>query len=131
MDPDPMLDHLSVGVADLAGAGSFYDAILAPLGYVRLFTHERAIGYGTPGARDEAFAILATGGRAKAPAEGWHVAFTAPTRGAVDAFHAVALAHGAADEGGPGLRPAYGPGYYAAFVRDADGVRLEAVCHEQ
>jgi hypothetical protein len=97
-----MIDHLSLGVSDLARAGAFYDALLATLGCVRLFTHERAIGYGLSGARDEAFAILAGGERAKPPGEG-----------------------------GPGPRPEYGPGYYAAFVRDLDGHRLEAVCHEE
>ena len=125
-----MIDHLSVGVPDLVRAGRFYDAVLAPLGYVRVLTHPRAIGYGPPGARDEVFAILAAGDAAKPPGQGWHIAFRAPDREAVAEFHAVALANGATDEGGPGLRPECGPGYYAAFVRDPDGTRLEAVCHE-
>lgn len=124
-----MLDHISLGVADLARAGAFYDAVLEPLGYVRLFTHERAVGYGPPGARDEAFAVLAAGSEAK-PGKGCHCAFAARDRAAVDEFHSTALRLGAADEGSPGLRPKYGPGYYAAFVRDLDGHRIEAVCHE-
>jgi catechol 2,3-dioxygenase-like lactoylglutathione lyase family enzyme len=124
-----MIDHLSVGVADLARSGAFYDAVLAPLGYVRLFGNERGIGYGVAGARDEGFAILATT-EAVRPAPGSHVAFEAPSREAVDSFHAIALKSGASDEGPPGLRPNYGPAYYAAFVRDLDGHRLEAVCHE-
>jgi catechol 2,3-dioxygenase-like lactoylglutathione lyase family enzyme len=124
-----MIDHLSLGVSDLGRAGAFYDAVLAPLGYVRLFT-DRGIGYGVAGAKDEAFAILAEAERAKAPGAGCHLAFAAPSRGAVDAFHAAALGMGAADEGAPGLRPHYGAGYYAAFVKDPDGYRLEAVCHE-
>jgi catechol 2,3-dioxygenase-like lactoylglutathione lyase family enzyme len=124
-----MIDHLSLGVSDLARAGTFYDAVLAPLGYVRLFTHERAVGYGSPGARDETFAVLAAGESA-GPARGCHVAFRALTRLAVDAFHMTALQNGASDEGGPGLRPKYGEGYYAAFVLDRDGHRIEAVCHE-
>jgi catechol 2,3-dioxygenase-like lactoylglutathione lyase family enzyme len=115
-----MIDHLSLGVSELARAAAFYDAILEPLGYVRLFSTERAVGYGAPGAKDEAFAILAVGDRA----------LTAPHRGAVDAFHAAALRMGAVDEGAPGLRPQHGAGYYAAFVRDLDGHRLEAVFHE-
>lgn len=127
---DDVIDHLSLGVADLARSGAFYDAVLAPLGYVRVLTHERALGWGRPGSRDEAFAVLAARDRAKPPGDGCHVAFVAPQRAAVDAFHAIALAHGATDEGAPGLRPAYGAGYYAAFVRDRDGYRLEAVCHE-
>ena len=125
-----MIDHLSLGVSDLAKSGSFYDEILASLGYSRLFTTERGIGYGPPGARDEAFAILAAGDHGKPPMKGSHVAFSAPNRRAVDTFHAIAVKNGAIDEGGPGLRPKYGPGYYAAFVRDLDGHRLEAVCHE-
>jgi catechol 2,3-dioxygenase-like lactoylglutathione lyase family enzyme len=125
-----MIDHLSIGVSDLTRAGAFYDAVLATLGYVRVLTHQRALGWGPQGARDEAFAILAGGERARAPGEGCHVAFTAPDRKAVDAFHARAIREGATDEGGPGPRPQYGPGYYAAFVRDLDGYRIEAVCHE-
>ena len=125
-----MIDHLSLGVSDLARAAVFYDAVLAPLGYVRLFSMERAVGYGAPGAKDEAFAILASGDQARAPGAGWHLALTAPDRQSVDAFHATALRMGAVDEGAPGLRPQHGEGYYAAFVRDLDGYRLEAVFHE-
>lgn len=125
-----MLDHISIGVADFARAAAFYDAALGPLGYVRLFSMERGIGYGVPGAKDEAFAILPAAGDARAPGKGCHVAFAAPSRAAVDAFHAAALHAGGSDEGAPGLRPHYGAGYYAAFVRDLDGYRVEAVRHE-
>jgi catechol 2,3-dioxygenase-like lactoylglutathione lyase family enzyme len=125
-----VLDHISLGVSDLSRAGAFYDDVLAALGYVRLFTHPRALGYGRPGDKDEAFAILAAGDEARAPGKGCHVAFSAPSREAVDAFHAAALRAGATDEGAPGLRPQFGAGYYATFVRDPDGYRLEAVCHE-
>jgi catechol 2,3-dioxygenase-like lactoylglutathione lyase family enzyme len=125
-----MIDHLSIGVSDLTRAGAFYDAVLATLGYVRVLTHERALGWGPPGARDEAFAILSARERARPPGEGCHVAFTAADRKAVEAFHATAIRKGATDEGGPGPRPQYGVGYYAAFVRDLDGYRIEAVCHE-
>jgi catechol 2,3-dioxygenase-like lactoylglutathione lyase family enzyme len=125
-----MIDHVSLGVSDLGRAGAFYDAVLSPLGYVRLFTKGRGIGWGTAGAKDEAFAILAEAERAKPPGTGCHLAFAARSRSAVDAFHGAALAMGGLDEGRPGLRPDYGAGYYAAFVRDLDGYRLEAVCHE-
>jgi catechol 2,3-dioxygenase-like lactoylglutathione lyase family enzyme len=127
-----VLDHVSLGVVELDRAAAFYDAVLAPLGYVRIFSKERAVGWGTPGAKDEAFAILAAGEQAKAPGAGCHLALTAPDRAAVDSFHAAAIRMGATDEGPPGLRPEapYGPGYYAAFVRDPDGYRLEAVFHE-
>lgn len=124
-----MLDHISLGVSDLDRAAVFYDAIVAPLGYIRLFTTPRGIGYGLPGEKDEQFAILAAGAEARPPGRGCHFAFRAPSEAAVHAFFAAALAGGAEDEGPPGLRPAYGPGYYAAFVRDGDGYRLEAVFH--
>jgi catechol 2,3-dioxygenase-like lactoylglutathione lyase family enzyme len=124
-----MLDHLSIGVSDLERAGAFYDAVLAPMGYARLFS-KRAIGYGKPGDKDEQFAIIASGAEARAPGVGCHIALNAPNREAVDAFHAAALRAGGIDEGAPGLRPQYGAGYYAAFVRDLDGYRIEAVCHE-
>jgi catechol 2,3-dioxygenase-like lactoylglutathione lyase family enzyme len=123
-----MIEHVSIGVADFTRSGPFYDAVLEALGYVRLFGNARGIGYGTAGAKDEAFAILASGEEARAPGIGCHIAFRAPSRASVDAFHAVALKLGAIDEGAPGLRPHYGPTYYAAFVRDLDGYRLEAVC---
>ena len=125
-----MIDHISLGVSDLARAAAFYDAVLKPLGYVQLFGNARGVGYGPPRARDEAFAILAAGEHARPPGQGWHVAFSAPSRQAVDEFHAAALRAGGVDEGGPGLRPKYGVGYYAAFVRDLDGYKLEAVFHE-
>jgi catechol 2,3-dioxygenase-like lactoylglutathione lyase family enzyme len=125
-----VIDHLSVGVSDLARAGRFYDAVLAPLGFVRVLTHARALGYGAAGARDETFAVVTTPQGGMLAADGSHVAFRAPGRDAVDAFHAAGLANGGSDEGAPGLRPTYGPGYYAAFVRDPDGHRIEAVLHE-
>jgi catechol 2,3-dioxygenase-like lactoylglutathione lyase family enzyme len=125
-----MLDHISFGVTDLERAAAFYDAVLGALGYVRLFTTPRGIGWGVPGAKDEAFAILPAGAEARAPGKGCHLALIARTRAAVDAFHAAALHAGGVDEGAPGLRPHYGTGYYAAFVRDLDGYRIEAVCHE-
>jgi hypothetical protein len=85
------------------------------VGYVRLWANDRGVGYGTPGTRDEPFALHGIGERANAPGPGWP------------------RAHGAepADEGGPGLRPQYGAGYYAAFIRDVDGHKIEAVCHER
>ncbi|MGQ0503734.1 MAG: hypothetical protein ACT4TC_00285, partial [Myxococcaceae bacterium] len=96
---------------------------------VRLWSTEKGRGYGKEG-RDEPFAIFDAGERARAPGEGWHLALTAPNRHAVDAFHTAAMQMGADDEGAPGIRTRYGPGYYAAFVRDLDGYKLEAVCHE-
>ncbi len=123
-----MLDHLSLGTADLARAARFYDAALAPLGIVRVWTFPDAVGYGPPGGADK-LAIKARPGFAP-PGPGFHLALTARTRAEVDGFFHAAVAHGAAPDGEPGLRAQYGPGYYAAFVVEPDGHRLEAVFHE-
>jgi catechol 2,3-dioxygenase-like lactoylglutathione lyase family enzyme len=120
-----MLGHISFGVSELERAARFYDAALAPIGFVRVWTDPDGVGYGPPGNRDK-FAIFARAG-ATPPGEGFHLAFDAASRTAVDDFHAAALAAGGTDNGGPGLRSQYGPTYYAAFVVDPDGHRLEAV----
>jgi len=126
----PMLHHLSFAVADLPRAAVFYDAVLAPLGYVRVWTARDAIGYGLPGGGDE-FAIKSRSEAVTAPGPGFHLAFAAPSREAVERFHAAALQHGGRSNGAPGLRPQYGPDYYAAFVTDPDGYRIEAVIHAE
>lgn len=123
-----MLDHLSLGTTDLERARAFYDAALAPLGVVRVWPRADGVGYGYPGGEDK-LAIKQRAG-ASAPGAGFHVALTARSRLEVDAFFRAGLAHGGTDQGQPGLRPHYGEGYYAAFVGDPDGHRLEAVCHE-
>jgi catechol 2,3-dioxygenase-like lactoylglutathione lyase family enzyme len=124
-----MLGHISFGVRDLGTAIGFYDVALAPLGLVRVWTAKDAAGYGVRGGGD----VLALKQRddAAAPGAGFHLAFNAESRAAVDAFYAAALAAGASDNGAPGLRPHYGPGYYAGFVRDPEGWALEAVCRER
>ena len=121
-----MLSHLSFGVADLDRATAFYEAVLAPLGYVCVWRNERAAGFGEAGGEDR-LALFARGGEARSPGAGFHLCFTAASPAAVDAFHAAALAGGGSDAGAPGLRPHYGPRYYAAFVVDPDGHKLEAV----
>ncbi len=120
-----MLGHLSFGVRDLDRAMAFYDAITAPLGVVRVWSGPKGAGYGPPGGQDK----LALFPRidAHAPGPGFHLALDAPDHAAVDAFHAAALAHGGEDRGAPGPRPQYSPTYYAAFVMDPDGHKLEAV----
>ena len=131
--PTPMLHHVSLGVTDVARAARFYDAALGSLGYVRVWSDLRpgetkqAIGYGEPGGGDR---LALKQVDAVAPSPGTHLAFGAPSRAAVEAFHAAALAAGGTDDGAPGLRPHYGPDYYAAFVLDPDGHRLEAVTRE-
>jgi len=123
-----MLHHISFAVADLARSAAFYDAALAPLGYVRVFTFEKAIGYGYPGGGDK-FAIRPQPG-VNIPGECFHVAFAAPSHEAVDEFYRAALAHGGKENGGAGLHPEHGKDYYAAFVFDPDGYRIEAVIHD-
>lgn len=120
-----MLGHVSLGVRDLAGAALFYDAVLNALGYVRLWTGEGGLGYGSPGGGEELNIFERAG--ASPPGEGFHLAFEAPDRAAVERFHAAALANGGTDAGVPGARPHYGARYYAAFVIDPAGHRLEAV----
>jgi len=121
-----MLHHLSFGVSNLERAAAFYDAVLSALGYVRVWTDATAVGYGLAGG-DDRFAIKLRTSGAVALLPGFHVAFAAPSRQAVARFHAAALEHGGKDNGAPGLRPEYGENYYAAFVIDADGYRIEAV----
>lgn len=120
-----MLSHVSLGVRDLDRAASFFDAMLAALGYVRLWTGESGLGYGVPGGGEELNIFEHSG--AAPPGAGFHLAFAAPDRAAVDRFHAAALAHGGADRGPPGPPPHYGKDYYAAFVLDPDGHKLEVV----
>ena len=121
-----MLHHLSFGVADLARSAAFYDAALFPLGYVRVWADETAVGYGQPGGGDR-FAIKHRPGETRAPGPGFHAAFAAPSREAVARFHEAALRHGGQDNGPPELCPEYGDHYYAAFVIDPDGYAIEAV----
>jgi len=124
-----MLSHLSFGVADLERAGRFYDAVLAELGYVRVWTTgNRAIGYGPPGGEDK-LALFHEPGAVTPPGPGFHLAFAAPSRDAVDRFHQAGMQQSGLDLGPPGPRAHYGPHYYAAFLRDPDGYKLEAVCH--
>src|SRR5437762_3968495 len=107
-------------------AAAFYDAVLFALGYVRVWSDATAIGYGRAGSGDK-LAIKLSAREVVAPGPGFHVAFSAPSREAVARFHATALKHGGQDNGAPGLRPEYGENYYAAFVIDPDGYRVEAV----
>jgi catechol 2,3-dioxygenase-like lactoylglutathione lyase family enzyme len=123
-----MLHHLSIAVTDLTASTAFYDAALLPLGYVQVFADDEAVGYGVPGGGDQ----LAIKLRAKVviPEEGFHIAFRAPDRESVTRFYEAALAHGGKDNGGSGLHPEYGDNYWAAFVFDPDGYRIEAVINK-
>jgi catechol 2,3-dioxygenase-like lactoylglutathione lyase family enzyme len=120
-----MFGHLSFGVADLPRATRFYDAALTALGYERVWTRDHGVVYGHADDKDRLALYLRPD--ALAPGAGFHLAFDAPSRKAVDRFHAAALMAGGTDDGAPGLRPQYSPTYYAAFVIDPEGYRLEAV----
>ena len=120
-----MLDHISLGVADLDRAARFYEATLAPLGLSRVVTRPATIGFGK--AYPE-FWINQRAGMAPVPSEsGVHICLRARTTDEVDAFHAAALSAGGRSDGAPGLRPHDRVKYYAAFVVDPDGNRIEAV----
>lgn len=121
-----MISHVSVGVRDIAKAGKFYDAALAPLGYKRLFDSAEALGYGATS--PELWVMRVTRPVPADDVSGLHFCFDAPARAAVDQFHAAAVKAGGRDNGSPGVRKDYGDNYYAAFVVDPDGYRLEAYC---
>lgn len=126
-----MIDHLGIDVADYRHSRAFYERALAPLGYavVMEVTREMTGGYEGCGFGPPGRPHFWIGKGAGQPARGSHIAFTARSRAQVDAFHAEALAAGAADNGAPGLRPQYHPDYYGAFAIDPDGNNIEAVCH--
>jgi catechol 2,3-dioxygenase-like lactoylglutathione lyase family enzyme len=120
-----VLHHISLGVADLARAGAFYDAALQAIGYRRVFEDETAIGYVIEDGKDKFCLKLRPD--STPPGPGFHLAFAAQSRAAVDLFYAKALAVDGQDNGTPGLRSHYGPHYYAAFLIDPDGHRIEVV----
>lgn len=119
-----MLDHIALDVADYARSRSFYERALAPLGLDLLM--EPFEGLGGFGSEGKPFFWIGARG---SPQTGVHVAFAAPSREVVDAFHTAALEAGGEDNGGPGLRPMYHESYYGAFVLDPDANNIEAVCH--
>ena len=120
-----MIDHVSVGVSDLERAARFYEATLTPLGLFRLVTRPATIGFGK--AYPEFWINLRAGMAQAAPDSGVHVCLRAKSTADVDAFHAAALKAGGRSDGVPGLRPHDRVRYYAAFVVDPDGNRIEAV----
>lgn len=135
------LGHISIGVKDYAVSKAFYSAVLSPLGLNLVYDSEdpalggtaegakktRTLGFG-PDSEHELINIFEFGDDAAAPGAGFHLALNAPTRDAVIQFHAMAVGFGGQDNGLPGVRRHYGEYYFAAFVIDPDGWRLEAVC---
>ncbi|MEF2072843.1 VOC family protein [Consotaella aegiceratis] len=122
-----MLDHVGFAVKDFARARAFYEAALAPLGMTVVMDGDEAGGFAGFGKDGKPWFWIGNG---PMPATAVHVAFSAPDRAAVDAFHAAALEAGGRDNGAPGLRPHYHSNYYGAFVFDPDGNNIEAVCHK-
>ncbi len=123
----PMLAHVSIQCSDFDRSAAFYDAVLAPLGVGRVMEVGDAIGYGFPPSPSFWIGRQQTG-------EGFretHIAFQAPDRAAVGAFHEAAVALGLESLHAPRLWPEYAPAYYAAFVRDPDGNNIEAVTHSR
>jgi catechol 2,3-dioxygenase-like lactoylglutathione lyase family enzyme len=120
-----MIDHISIGVADLERAARFYEATLASLGLTRLVTRPATIGFGK--AYPEFWINLRAGMAKVAPESGVHICLRARSPDEVDGFHAAALSAGGRSDGPPGLRPHDRVRYYAAFVIDPDGNRIEAV----
>jgi catechol 2,3-dioxygenase-like lactoylglutathione lyase family enzyme len=127
-----MLDHIGFSISNLARSRAFYAKALAPLGIAEIMevgpdlteAGGTAVGFGTPG--NPFFWI----GDSERVGEGTHVAFRVDDRSIVDAFHAAAIEAGGTDNGAPGIRPHYGPDYYAAFVLDPHGINVEAVCRK-
>jgi catechol 2,3-dioxygenase-like lactoylglutathione lyase family enzyme len=120
-----MIDHVSVGVSDLERAARFYELALAPLGLSRLVTRPATVGFGKT--YPEFWVNLRAGMAQIAPESGVHICLRAKTTDDVDAFHTAALRVGGRSDGAPGLRPHDRVRYYAAFVIDPDGNRIEAV----
>jgi catechol 2,3-dioxygenase-like lactoylglutathione lyase family enzyme len=124
-----MIDHVSVAVSDLDRSARFYEAALAPLGFVRLAARPGTIGFGK--SYPEFWINLRPAMSAVQQDSGCHLALRAKSAGEVDRFHAAALNAGGSSDGAPGPRPHDRVRYYAAFVRDPDGNRIEAVTFPQ
>lgn len=120
-----MIDHIGLRVDDLAAAAHFYDAVFAVLRYGRTYADPDLVGYGSS---DRSFLWLH---RTEAAQSAVHIAFAASDHTEVEAFHAAGLSAGGRDNGAPGLRPDYGPSYYAAFLLDPAGNNVEVVCTEE
>jgi catechol 2,3-dioxygenase-like lactoylglutathione lyase family enzyme len=121
-----MFDHVSIGVSDIKRAGAFYDAVLKALDVTRLHDGDTSLGYG----EKSAGLWLLAANKPVGPDmdSGLHFCFEAKSRAAVDGFYAAALKAGGKDNGRPGVRADYSPKYYAAFVIDPEGYRIEAYC---
>lgn len=124
-----MFDHVQIKVSDLTANRPFYETVLGILGYTVVLEYEGyVVGFGND--PHDMFEVAQASDDAPL-SHAVHVAFKAQSKEAVDEFHKTAIGHGAKDNGAPGLRPDYEPGYYAAFVIDPNGHNLEAVFQEK
>jgi catechol 2,3-dioxygenase-like lactoylglutathione lyase family enzyme len=128
-----MFSYVCVGTGDIARARVFWDAALAPLGVPRVEGYDAATSsaWGLEDPGPHLWVTQPFDGNPASVGNGVMVALLAQDSASVDAFHAAGLAHGGSDEGAPGLRPQYGPGFYAGYLRDPDGNKLCAVFYEK
>ncbi|MGB5268540.1 MAG: VOC family protein [Polyangiales bacterium] len=120
-----ILSHVSIGTNDMPRAVAFYDAVLPVLGCKKLMEYPFGVAYGKQ--FPEFWVQLPIDGKPASVGNGSHICFIAESQETVQAFHQAAMAAGATDDGPPGPRPQYSPGYYGAFARDPDGHKVEAV----
>lgn len=119
-----MIDHVGFEVSDLEASSAFYDAVFHALGARRVLESPQAVAYGVSGP------VIWIVSRGRHPGPGYgHMALQASGKAAVDAAYRAGLTHGGRGDGPPGRRPQYGPRYYAAYVLDPDGLRVEIVSH--
>lgn len=123
------ISHITLGSNDTERSARFYDKVLGAIGFTRLpKPPSKPPAYEKDG-MPTIYIYVPEDGRPATWGNGTHIAFTAETRENVRTFHEAALAHGGTSAGAPGLRPHYGDHYYAAYVRDPDGNKLQAVCY--
>ena len=127
-----MLSHVILGINDVARAVKFYDGVLGTIGYERRFRDENGVGYGKHDELgiDPFWLTKPIDGEPATVGNGTNVAFVAPSREAVRQFHALGLELGGKSEGEPGVREEAHPNFYAAYLRDLDGNKIVAVCHQ-
>lgn len=119
-----MIGYVTIGALDVEGAVPFYDAVLSAIGHERQFLDGGWAGYGAKGQDADVFLCPPFDGQAARAGNGIMIAFKAPSKDAVAAAHAAALANGGADEGAPGFRPPEGTSFYGAYMRDPTGNKI-------
>ena len=123
-----MFSHVTIGTNDIGPAKAFYDAVMGAIGQERFYSGDGFAAYGSEN-DNQTWVMAPFDGKPASVGNGMHIAFLAPNRAAVDEAHRQALDHGGSDEGAPGLRTHYHPSYYAAYMRDPDGNKIQVVCH--